>query len=98
MFGINDEYGEQLRRFSTARVATDQMMCFRRFISALARETGGRLAPAQLQQACAQIALLKYIETIAEYGDAFARESLKRTPSKFITLINACFPCSRGPS
>ncbi len=37
VFGIDDEYGEQLRRFSIARVATDQMMCSRRLIPALAR-------------------------------------------------------------
>ena len=35
--GIGDEYGEQLGRFSIARVATDQMMCSRRLIPALAR-------------------------------------------------------------
>jgi len=35
--GIDDEYGEQLRRFSIARVAADQMMCSRRLIPALAR-------------------------------------------------------------
>src|SRR5580700_8596153 len=37
VFGIDDEYGKQLRRFSIARVATDQMMCSRRLIPALAR-------------------------------------------------------------
>ena len=35
--GIDDEYGEQLRRFSIARVATDQMMCSRRLIPAFTR-------------------------------------------------------------
>jgi hypothetical protein len=47
-------------------------------------------SPARLQQVCAQIALLFYIETIMEHGEQCARESLKRNPAKFITLINAC--------
>lgn len=46
--------------------------------------------PARLQQVCSQIALLQYIDTIAELGEQCARESLKRNPAKFITLLNAC--------
>jgi hypothetical protein len=37
VFGIDDEYSEQLRRYSIARVATDKMMCSQRLILALAR-------------------------------------------------------------
>jgi hypothetical protein len=37
VFGIDDEYSERLRRYSIARVATDQMMCSRHLIAALAR-------------------------------------------------------------
>jgi hypothetical protein len=36
-FCIRDEYGEQLGRFSSARIATDQMMCSRHLIPALTR-------------------------------------------------------------
>ena len=53
------------------------------------RESGA-ISTVQLQQACGQIALLQYLETIIEYGDEVARESLKQNPAKFITLINAC--------
>ena len=46
--------------------------------------------PAKLQQVCTQIGLLHYLETLAEHGDQIARDSLRKTPAKFITLINAC--------
>jgi hypothetical protein len=50
----------------------------------------GTVSTAQLQQACAQIALLQYIGIIMEHGLECAHESLKRNPAKFITLVNAC--------
>jgi hypothetical protein len=50
----------------------------------------GSASTAQLKQVCGQIALVKYIHTIMEYGEQSARESLQRNPAKFITLMNAC--------
>ena len=54
------------------------------------REPGAALSLAQLQHACGEMALLQYLDTIIEHGEQAARESLKKNPAKFITLINAC--------
>ena len=43
----------------------------------------------QLQQACSNIALLQYFNTILEHGEQCARASITKNPAKFITLINA---------
>ena len=55
----------------------------------LVRDTG-HLDPSKLRQACGEIALLHYLETLMDNGEQLARESLKKNPAKFITLINAC--------
>ena len=46
--------------------------------------------PANLKQACAQIALLHYFDTLLKHGKQCARDSLQKNPAKYITLINAC--------
>ena len=48
------------------------------------------LDTATLRKACADVAMLQYLETVARHGQQLADESLKKNPAKFITLINAC--------
>jgi hypothetical protein len=48
------------------------------------------LDPTKLKQACTEMALLQYLDTIMEHGEQCARDSLTRNPAKFITLMNAC--------
>ncbi len=55
----------------------------------LVRETG-QADPAKLREVCAQMAMLQYLDIMAEHGDHLAREALNRNPAKLITLINAC--------
>jgi len=50
----------------------------------------GHLDAAKLQQVCREMALLQYLDTIMEHGEQLARDSLKKNPAKFITLMNAC--------
>jgi hypothetical protein len=55
----------------------------------IARDNAG-LDPSRLEQACAQMALLQYLQTLIAHGDQLAHDSLKRNPAKYITLMNAC--------
>jgi hypothetical protein len=48
------------------------------------------LNPTKLKQACGEMALLQYLDTIMEHGEQCARDSLTKNPAKFITLMNAC--------
>jgi hypothetical protein len=50
----------------------------------------GHLDPRQLKQACSEIALLQYIDTLYEHGEQLARDALMKNPAKMITLMNAC--------
>src|SRR2546426_10356034 len=50
----------------------------------------GHLGPAKVQQVCQEIALLQYLRTLMDHGDQLAQDSLKKNPSKIITLMNAC--------
>jgi hypothetical protein len=45
--------------------------------------------PSLLRQACEQIAMVQYMDTLVEHGDEIALNSLKRNPAKMITLMNA---------
>src|SRR5437879_3061685 len=55
----------------------------------LLRETG-RVDQDKLRRACGEMALLQYMQTLLEHGEQLARDSLKKNPAKFITLMNAC--------
>jgi hypothetical protein len=50
----------------------------------------GTLDPQKVQQLCAEIALLQYVDTLIEHGDQIASQALQKNPAKMITLINAC--------
>jgi len=52
------------------------------------RETG-HTDPSLLKRVCQEIALVQYIDTLLEHGDQIAHDSLKKNPSKMITLMNA---------
>jgi hypothetical protein len=50
----------------------------------------GCVDPSKLRQACSQLGLLHYFNTLLHHGDRLTRQSLEKNPAKFITLVNAC--------
>jgi len=53
----------------------------------LLREAGP-VTSAQIQEACSQVALLAYLDSLIESGQTLARNTFKKNPAKMVTLMN----------
>src|SRR5436309_14603055 len=81
--GIVAERSESLK----AQMISDRARAQTESAADLLREAGP-VTSAQIQEACSQVALLAYLDSLIESGQTLARNTSKKNPAKMVTLMN----------